>query len=88
MAHYDFTAARNHVETMIGYQFINPDLLQEALHAGGPIVIGGKSIDEGNKRLAMIGDHALSLSLCISDYNSGASRGMYCTTTSVSELTE
>lgn len=75
MANYNLAAARTHMETTLGYQFGNPDLLQEALHAGGPIYIGGKLIDEANKRLAIIGDSALDLALAITDYQGGLSRG-------------
>lgn len=84
MAQYDFAAARAHVQKMIGYEFTTASLLEEALYAGGPTTIGGRSIKEGNKRLAMIGDHLLSLVICITDYRADLTRGMSLTSTDCS----
>lgn len=75
MALYNFQSARAHVESLLNYQFKQPHLLEEALHAGGPIYINGKYITESNKRLAMIGDSALDLALAVTDYQAGLSRG-------------
>lgn len=76
MATLDFTAARTHVESMLGNRFTNADLLREALHAGEPVIISSALVTEQNKRLAMIGDSALDLALAITDYRAGLSRGM------------
>lgn len=75
MVLYNFQSARSHVESLLNYRFMKPYLLEEALHAGGPIYISGKYIAEGNKRLAMIGDSALDLALAVTDYQAGLPRG-------------
>lgn len=49
--------------------------MQEALHASEPIVIGDRLVDEGNKKLAMIGDSAFDLALAITDYQADLARG-------------
>ena len=66
------------VETITGYYFVNSDWLWEALQAAGSDVtmIGSKSIPEGNKRLAVVGDTILNQALIDSWYVSYESRGM------------
>lgn len=64
------------LKTLIGYQFVNTGLLEEALHAVGPTFIGDKLITEANKRLAVIGDSALDLALSITEHQNDLSRGM------------
>ena len=72
---YNFQSARTHIETILNYQFIHPHLLEEALHASGPVYINGNFVEEGNKKLTMIGDSVLDLALAITEYQAGFSRG-------------
>lgn len=74
MATYDFAASRRHAEDMLGYEFTNLDYLQGALHAGDPVEIGEKLVDDRNKKLAVVGDAALDLALAVTSYEGGASR--------------
>ncbi|KAK3080992.1 hypothetical protein LTS18_011228 [Coniosporium uncinatum] len=58
--------ARQAIEAMLAYQFKNPDLLWEALQAAGSCVtnIGGRRLfNDGNKRLALVGDAAMRATL-------------------------
>jgi len=69
--------SRQNVEAMLGYDFMNPNLLWEALQAAGSAVasIGGRRIDEGNKRLAIVGDAAMKLALCDAWFATSRPRG-------------
>ena len=59
------------VESLIQYKFKNTALLLEALYVNGP----GNAKHDGNKRLAVIGDSVLSLSLAEDWYKGNTSRG-------------
>ena len=65
------------VEAIIGYQFHDPSLLAEALQPPGyPIYFAAdRSILDGNKRLAMLGDSVLQLASLEHWYFEGATRG-------------
>ncbi|RYP18044.1 hypothetical protein DL765_004160 [Monosporascus sp. GIB2] len=51
----------------IGYRFNDPNLLWEALQASGSGVyyIDGRTVAEGNKQLALVGDKVLALHLAL-----------------------
>ena len=50
------------IQRKLGYVFVDPSILSEALQAAGNGVsqVGGRKIMEGNKRLAMLGDSVLN----------------------------
>jgi hypothetical protein len=64
---------------IIGYVFNDPHVLWEALQMAGSgvSVIGKRSVPDGNKRLAVLGDLALEIILCKKWYDGGDSKGMY-----------
>jgi ribonuclease-3 len=65
------------VETIIQYQFVNRDLLNEALLAEGASV-SNKDVQgdaKGNKRLALLGDSVLREAVLEPWYGSGESTG-------------
>lgn len=51
----------DYIEKLIGYVFRDSNFLREALYVGPPIELGGRSVFEANRRLAMVGDSALKL---------------------------
>jgi len=66
------------VEKIVGYEFINKDLLWEALQAAGNgvFVIGDRHIGTtGNKSLALLGDKVLAMSIAQDSYVSGQTPG-------------
>ena len=65
------------IQRKLGYVFVDPSILSEALQAAGNGVsqVGGRKIMEGNKRLAMLGDSVLQLALLNDWYMGGGSRG-------------
>ena len=65
------------VEKIIGHQFADRHKLWEALQAAGSPVrfIGARSIPDGQKRLAMIGDSVLKLALIGHWYLGNEARG-------------
>ena len=76
MASTTFTDALNYFEQFLGYHFINANWLEEALHAGGPTIIGDRRITDANKSLATVGDAVLQLVLINQNFDAGLSRGM------------
>lgn len=72
---YDFKDARAQVEKTSKYPFTNPDLLQEALHAGDPTQIGSQSLKEENSMMAVVGDSVLDLLLHEDAWEKGRSNG-------------
>ncbi|KAJ9634920.1 hypothetical protein H2199_008784 [Coniosporium tulheliwenetii] len=56
---------RQYIESVIGYHFVQPQLLDEALLAAGASVARKNTHgpSEGNKRLALVGDAALQLAI-------------------------
>ncbi|KAK4902789.1 hypothetical protein LTR27_000728 [Elasticomyces elasticus] len=70
----------NHaVDTIADYRFRNPFLLAEALHALGddpdPVNIGNRVVEDGNKRLAWVGDSVIDLVFRTQWYPGDESRG-------------
>ncbi|KAL8769521.1 MAG: hypothetical protein Q9209_004582 [Squamulea sp. 1 TL-2023] len=67
------------VEAIIGYTFNDKFLLWEALQAAGSNVsiAGTRTITDGNKRLAVVGDKILELVLAERWYGSGQVRGTW-----------
>ncbi|KAG4442918.1 hypothetical protein IFR05_001622 [Cadophora sp. M221] len=57
------TAREHELQLKLGHVFADPTILLEALQAAGNGVsrIGERKIEDGNKRLAMLGDSVLSL---------------------------
>lgn len=67
----------NAVEARIGYTFVDKSLLWEALQAAGSGVTraGGRTVAEGNYRLAVVGDSALDFVLAAQWFRTCGSRG-------------
>ncbi|MCJ1294020.1 hypothetical protein MMC34_005577 [Xylographa carneopallida] len=67
------------LEVMIHYDFKEPLLAWEALQLPGNGVseIGSRQLPDGNKRLAILGDHALDLVLCSEWHKSEMSKGRW-----------
>jgi len=65
----------NEAERILNYVFINKALCVEAIQMAAPQVKvlfnGGRSIIQNNKRLAVLGDSALSFALCKKWYEAG-----------------
>lgn len=70
---------RYDLERRLGHIFDNPNLLWEALQAAGNGVtqIGERKIEDGNKKLAMLGDTILKMALLRDWFVSGDSRSTY-----------
>ena len=70
--------ATREVESIIDYNFIDPDILWEALQAAGSgnTSAGTRRFPDGNKRLAVLGDTVLQLVLVRDWYDSTATRGI------------
>lgn len=64
------------LEHKLNHTFADPTLLQEALQTKGNGItqIGDRKIEEGNKRLALLGDSVLSLALLRDWYGEGERR--------------
>lgn len=71
-----FREAKTELEIILGHNFVNEDILREALWAAGPGSVGHRLFPEGNKRLALVGDAALKIALVHHSYTKGRSRGM------------
>ena len=69
---------RHDLERRLGHIFHNPDLLGEALEAAGNGTqkIGNREIEDGNKRLALLGDTILKMALLRDWFASGDTRRM------------
>ena len=67
------------LERKLGHVFSDPNLLWEALQAAdnGVIQIGDRKIDNGNKKMALLGDAILQLALLNDWFESGESRSMF-----------
>ena len=65
------------VESKIGYHFIDPSILWEALQAAGSNVrqIGARRLPDGKKRLALLGDAVLKLALLAEWYDGEEPKG-------------
>jgi hypothetical protein len=65
-------------EDIIGYEFNDPHVLWEALQLAGSgvSITGMRIVQNGNKRLAVLGDLALDIVLCKKWYDGGESRGI------------
>lgn len=77
MANPGMTAKIQGTETIVGHTFNNPLLLWEALQAAGSTVlfVGNRRLENGNKRLAVLGDTVLQLALVEGWYGGNAARG-------------
>jgi hypothetical protein len=67
---------RRDLERKMGHTFHDPNLLWEALqaHGNGVVQIGERKIEDGNKKMAMLGDTILQLALLNDWFDSGTSR--------------
>ncbi|KAL8928891.1 MAG: hypothetical protein Q9172_000728 [Xanthocarpia lactea] len=79
MASAQMNNAVDGVEPIIGYVFKDRYLLWEALQAAGSSVLraGNRSIPNGNKRLALLGDTILQLVLVEQWYAGGQARVVF-----------
>lgn len=77
MANPGMTGKVQGAEAIIGRTFNNRLLLWEALQAAGSpvLLIGNRRLENGNKRLAVLGDTVLQLALVEGWYESNAARG-------------
>lgn len=64
-------------EAVIDYSFQDANIVWEALQAPGSGVVrsGTRSIRDGNKRLAIVGDAVLKLIINVENYEQGLTRG-------------
>jgi hypothetical protein len=68
---------RQELEALLKYTFVDPDILWEALQAAGNgvAIIGERQLDnDGNKRLALVGDAMLRLALVNKWFGTDADR--------------
>ena len=70
---------RHDLERKLGHIFENPNLLWEALqaHGNGITQIGDRKIVDGNKKLALLGDTCMKMTIFSDWFDSGASRSQY-----------
>lgn len=70
---------RNDLERKLGHIFADPNLLWEALQAAGNgvVQIGERKIEDGNKKMAMLGDTILQLAVLNDWFDSGKSRSKF-----------
>jgi len=71
------TPAQQHdLEQKLGHVFADRTILLEALQAAGNGVLqlGERKIEDGNKRLAMVGDAILQLAILMDWFKDGESR--------------
>jgi ribonuclease III len=75
---------RHDLERKLSHIFSDPNLLWEALQAAGNgvIQIGDRKIEDGNKKMAMLGDTILQLAVLNEWFESGDSRSEFLTPTS------
>lgn len=71
-------AAVNDVQSILGYQFGNLELLLEALKATGSglNLLQSRSVMDGNRRLAQVGAAAIKMAVLNNWYHSGNDRGV------------
>jgi dsRNA-specific ribonuclease len=76
---YEQEARLDRVMVILGYNFQTPSLLSEALHVAGSVLINsnGRSLKEGNKPLAGIGDRIISLYITEDAFNKGLTIGLF-----------
>ena len=81
MNHPNMLAKVEHCEQILSYQFKDRHLCWEALQMAGNGVrkAGSRSIPNGNKRLAIVGDFVLDLILSKAWYDSDELEGRFCT---------
>lgn len=79
---------RHDLERRLGHIFENPNLMWEALQAAGNgvVQIGDRKIDDGNKKLAMLGDTILKLAILRDWFVSGEPRSKPTISTLLSSL--
>ncbi len=67
---------RQQLEQKLGHTFAKPDLLWEALQADGNGIgqIGDRKVENGNKKMAMLGDSVLQLAVLRDWFSSHESR--------------
>lgn len=64
-------------QQILGYEFQNLGLIQEALQAPGlGSIVNGAILRHGNKNLALVGQSVLEMSIHVGCYTSGSTRGM------------
>lgn len=79
MNHPSMLAKVEHCQQILGYQFQDRKLCWEALQmaGNGVRVAGSRSIPNGNKRLAVVGDFVLDLILSEAWYEGGEPEGRF-----------
>ncbi|KAF4553895.1 Hypothetical protein D9617_5g067700 [Elsinoe fawcettii] len=83
-------------QEILNYLFQDVDLLREALQAAGASEpIRGRLIEDGNKRLALVGINAIIHSITLNSYQNGSSRAVisaniqpYVSQTTLANLTQ
>ena len=67
---------RHALERKLGYIFADPNLLWEALqaHGNGVKIIGDRKIEDGNKKLALLGDCVVKMAVLNDWFETGESR--------------
>jgi ribonuclease-3 len=70
---------RHDLERKLSHIFTDPNLLWEALQAAGNgvVQIGDRKIEDGNKKMAMLGDTILQLAVLNEWFESGGSRSKF-----------
>lgn len=71
-----YSTARTDLETLLQYNFTDVAVLKEALTAF-PTSIDWKRIQEGNKRLALVGDAAMNVVVAKEAYRADVSKGTF-----------
>jgi dsRNA-specific ribonuclease len=66
---------RAEIEAILGYNFKNSSLLDEAMWTAGPTKIAGRSIPDSNKGLAQLGDSMLRMIVNTRSRHAGYSKG-------------
>ncbi|KAH7361537.1 hypothetical protein B0T11DRAFT_317488 [Plectosphaerella cucumerina] len=77
MVFYDQESRLDRVMVILGYNFQTPSLLSDALHVAGSVLItsDGRSLKEGNKPLAGVGDRIIGLYIVEHAYREGLTIG-------------
>jgi dsRNA-specific ribonuclease len=70
--------AMEHLQSTLTYQFMNPRHLLEALRTTGSgyNIYQSRTVTDGNKRLAQLGDAVMELAVLEDWYASGTERGL------------
>lgn len=75
-SHPRLSEARDYIQRLTCYKFVNIDWLEEALWAYPVTMACGRYLKDGNKSLAVVGDAVLNLVVTSECYKPGIIRGM------------